>query len=136
MDKTEQDRNERIVGAIEKYADMVRRICYVHLKNSSDVEDIFQDVFLQLIRYEMRFDSDAHEKAWLIRVTINKCKDLHKSFFRSRVCPLDDTELTFEDETENEVMQEILRFRKNLRMLYISIITRVIQSLSYPKYYR
>ena len=121
MDKTEQDRNERIVGAIEKYADMVRRICYVHLKNSSDVEDIFQDVFLQLIRYEMRFDSDAHEKAWLIRVTINKCKDLHKSFFRSRVCPLDDTELTFEDETENEVMQEILALPqkfKNVMYLY------------------
>jgi RNA polymerase sigma-70 factor (ECF subfamily) len=108
MDKFEQERNDRVVRALDKYADTVRRVCFMYLKNTFDVEDIFQDVFLQLFRYEKRFDSDAHEKAWLIRVTINKCKDLHKSFFRSRVCPLDDIELTFEDETENDVMREIL----------------------------
>jgi RNA polymerase sigma-70 factor (ECF subfamily) len=108
MDILEQERNDRVVRAIEKYADMVRRICFMYLKNNFDVEDIFQDVFLQLFRYELRFDSDAHEKAWLIKVTVNKCKDLYKSFFRSRVCPLDDIELAFEDEKENEVMYEIL----------------------------
>ena len=108
MGMTKQEKNDRVVKAIDKHADMVRRICFMYLKNNFDVEDIFQDVFLQLYRYELSFDSDEHEKAWLIRVTINKCKDLHKSFFRSQVCPLDTIELSFEDETENEVMREIL----------------------------
>lgn len=108
MDINLQENNDRVVKALDKYADMVRRICFMYLKNQFDVEDIFQDVFLKLYRYETRFESDEHEKAWLIRVTINKCKDLHKSFFRSRVCPLDEIELTFEDKTENDVMQEIL----------------------------
>ncbi len=108
MDKLDTERNDRVVRALDKYADTVRRVCFMYLKNTFDVEDVFQDVFLQLFRYEMSFESDAHEKSWLIRVAINKCKDLHKSFFRSRVFPLDDIELTFEDETDNDIIREIL----------------------------
>lgn len=120
MDKLEQDTNDRVVRAIEKYADMVRRICYIYLKNYYDVEDIFQDVFLQHFRNEVSFESDEHEKAWLIRVTINKCKDLHKSFSRSRVCPLDDIEISCEDETENEVMHEVLALpQKYKNVIYL-----------------
>ncbi|SHH49075.1 RNA polymerase sigma-70 factor, ECF subfamily [Sporobacter termitidis DSM 10068] len=108
MDKILQEKQDRVVRAIEKYADTVRRVCFVYLKNRDDVEDIFQDVFLQLYRYEKCFDSEDHEKAWLLRVAINKCKDLHKSFFKSRVCPLDELEITFEDETEHEIMHAVL----------------------------
>ena len=75
--------------AIERYADTVRRICMVHLKNYSDTEDIFQTVFLKYILYPEPFESEEHEKAWIIRVTINACKDLLKSFFRSRTTSLD-----------------------------------------------
>lgn len=103
-----QEKNDRVVKALEEHADMVRRICFMYLKNDFDVEDIFQDVFLKLYRYEASFDSDEHEKAWLIRVTINKCKDFHKNFFRRHVCPLDDIEIAFEDDNENAVMEEIL----------------------------
>lgn len=75
--------------AIDRYADTVRRICMVHLKNYSDTEDIFQTVFLKYILYPEPFESEEHEKAWIIRVTINACKDLLKSFFRSRTTSLD-----------------------------------------------
>ena len=78
--------------AIEQYADMVRRICMIHLKNYEDAEDIFQTVFLKYVLRSMPFESEAHEKAWFIRVTINACKDLLKSFFRSRTVSLDETE--------------------------------------------
>lgn len=115
MDKILQDKNAFVVRVLEKHADMVRRICFMYTKNRDDVEDIFQDVFLQLCRYEERFDSEEHEKAWLIRVTINKCKDLHKSFFKSRVYPLDDIEITFEDETDNVVLEEILALPKKFK---------------------
>ena len=108
MDIYLHEKREHIVRAIEKYADMVRRISFMYLRNADDVEDIFQDVFLRLFRYEKSFDSDEHEKAWLLRVTINRCKDLHKSFFRSRVCSLNDMEITFEDEHESEVLQQVL----------------------------
>ena len=76
--------------AVEKYADTVRRICIVHLKNHADTEDIFQTVFLKYVLSSVSFENEEHEKAWFIRVTVNACKDLPKSFFRSRTVSLDE----------------------------------------------
>lgn len=83
--RSEQEANR----AIEQYGDMVRRLCMMHLKNDADTEDIFQNVFLKYVLSSVEFESEEHEKAWLIRVTINACKDLLKSFFRSRTTSLD-----------------------------------------------
>lgn len=80
---------EEVRQAIDRYADTVRRICGVHLKNREDTEDIFQTVFLKYAMSAPDFQSPEHEKAWMIRVTINACKDLMKSFFRSKVVSLD-----------------------------------------------
>ncbi len=76
--------------AIDRYADLVRRVCMIHLKNHADTEDIFQTVFLKYVTGTTEFESEEHEKAWFIRVTINACKDLLRSFFRSRIVSLDD----------------------------------------------
>ena len=94
--------------AIERYADTVRRICMLHLKNHADTEDIFQTVFLKYALYPGAFESDAHEKAWIIRVTVNACRDLLKSFFRSRTVSLDDVgEIACTDE-HREVLEAVL----------------------------
>ena len=53
--------NSEADRAVEKYADTVRRVCFMHLKNYSDVEDVFQDVFLKYIVQYERFDCDANE---------------------------------------------------------------------------
>ena len=84
-------RNEQEVNrAIEQYSDTVRRLCMIHLKNHADTEDIFQTVFLKYALSSVTFENDEHEKAWLIRVTLNACKDLLKSFFHSRTVSLDE----------------------------------------------
>ena len=81
---------EEVADAIQRYADTVRRLCMVHVKSYADTEDIFQTVFLKYALRSDPFDSREHEKAWIIRVTINACKDLLKSFFRSRTVPLEE----------------------------------------------
>lgn len=75
--------------AIEKYSDMIRRICMVNLKNYADAEDVFQTVFMKYILSSKAFESEEHEKAWFIRVTINACKDIFKSFFRTKTDPIE-----------------------------------------------
>ena len=80
---------QEINAAIDRYADNVRRLCMIQLKNYADTEDIFQNVFLKYALSSRSFESPEHEKAWFIRVTINACKDLIKSFFRSRTVSLD-----------------------------------------------
>ena len=84
--RSEQEVNR----AIEQYSDMIRRLCMIHLKNYADTEDIFQTVFLKYVLSSVSFESKEHEKAWFIRVTINTCKDLLKSFIRSRTISLDE----------------------------------------------
>ena len=84
--RSEQEANR----AIERYADTVRRLCMIHLKNYADAEDIFQTVFLKYVLSSVSFESEEHERAWFIRVTINACKDLLKSFFHSRTVALDE----------------------------------------------
>jgi len=74
---------------VEKYSDMVVRIAYQNLKNQADDEDVTQEVFIKLLK-QPDFNDEEHLKAWLIRVTINQCKDLRKSaWFRKRQ-PLDE----------------------------------------------
>ena len=103
-------RNENeLIEAIDKYGDMIRRICLVHLKNESDSEDIFQNVFLKYLQNDLDFFDSEHEKAWLIRVTINECKDLLKSAFRRYTYSLE--ELLVEpiaDSQNREVLEAVL----------------------------
>ena len=75
--------------AVLQYADLVRRICFLHLQNKSDTEDIFQTVFLKYFLYSGSFESAEHEKAWLIRVTINSCKDWIKSLMRHQTISME-----------------------------------------------
>lgn len=83
-------KEEEVYRAIALYADMIRRICFMRLKNYADTEDIFQDVFLKYILHDRGFENEAHEKAWFIRVAINACKDSLKSFFRTKVVSLEE----------------------------------------------
>ena len=104
--RSEQEVNR----AIEQYSDMIRRLCMIHLKNYADTEDIFQTVFLKYVLSSVSFESKEHEKAWFIRVTINACKDLLKSFFRSRTVSLDEimeqpSEISTDD---REVLEAVL----------------------------
>ena len=77
-------------SAMQRHSDMVLRLCMVSLKNSTDAEDVFQNVFLKYALSTIRFESEEHEKAWFIRVTVNACRDLLKSFFRSRTVSLEE----------------------------------------------
>lgn len=103
--------------AVELYADTVQRICMLHLKNPTDTEDIFQTVFLKYLTYPHAFQSQEHEKAWIIRVTINACKDYLKSFFRRNTVSMDEVkELTAASpEDYSDVLEAVLSLPKKYK---------------------
>lgn len=70
--------------ALSLYKDMVYRIAYTYLRNKSDAEDISQEVFLKLYLREEPFKDAESEKAWLIRVALNACCNLKKSFWQAK----------------------------------------------------
>lgn len=103
--------------AIESYADTVQRLCMLHLKNHSDTEDIMQTVFMKYVTYTGEFENAEHEKAWIIRVTVNLCKDFLKSFFRSRTVSIDEIkeQIAPEKEDYSEVLEAVLSLPKKYK---------------------
>lgn len=108
---------EDLSRAMEEYADMVRRICFVHLKNRHDTEDIFQDVYLKYLLTETPFENSAHEKAWFIRVTINACTDLLRYLSRRKYVPLEVISEESEglDSASAEILETVLKLPDKYR---------------------
>lgn len=102
--------------AIDNYADMIRRICFLYLRRREDVEDIFQDVFLKYMQRSEPFENADHEKAWLLRVAINCCKDLLGSFWHNRILPLNDELMAAVPAESHDLLDAVLRLPANERV--------------------
>lgn len=75
---------------VDIYSDMILRIAYQHTGNIHDSQDIAQEVFLSILKKDMsRFDKE-HEKAYIIRTTINKCNSFHRKRGKLNVVYLDE----------------------------------------------
>ena len=107
---------EEVSRDIDTYADLVRRLCLVRLKNREDTEDIFQTVFLKYLQHTKPFESAEHEKAWFIQVTLNACRDLLRFWARRPTVPLE--ELTAQAVPESEdrgVLEAVLSLPQKYR---------------------
>ncbi len=71
------------------YGDMIYRLALVRTRNPSDAEDVTQEVFLRCLKSAPAFASAEHQKAWLIKVTVNCSKTLLGSAFRRHTVALE-----------------------------------------------
>ena len=109
--------NKNAERLVQTYADMILRICYMYLKHTQDAEDICQDVLVKLLSGNPSFESDEHEKAWIIRTTINACKDHLRSNFWKRAIDLDNAnEIEAPKEPDSELMEYVMQLPKNYRI--------------------
>ena len=74
--------NETLEATLDVYGNMILRLAYSCLKSRDDAEDVLQDVMVKLLELNPKFESSEHEKAWLIRVTINLCRNRLRSPWR------------------------------------------------------
>ena len=105
---------------LDKYSDMVLRIAYTYLKNRADAEDIVQDVFLRIIDKKPSFNDESHEKSWLIRATINMCKNKVNMFWNKNKCSIDDVqEFAVSDKynTDTSVFQAVMALGEKYRVV-------------------
>ena len=61
---------------VRDYADLVMRVCYTYLRSTADAEDVCQDTLVKLVFRAEPFRDLGHERAWVVRVAINACKNL------------------------------------------------------------
>ena len=78
-------KDEVFALAVQRYSDTVFRAAMHNCSCAADAEDVVQDVFEKLLCYNGRFESEEHLKAWLLRVTVNCCRDLWRSAWLKRV---------------------------------------------------
>ena len=77
---------------LDKYGNMILRLAYTYLKSRADAEDVLQDVFVRVYEKNPEFDSDEHTRAWLVRTTVNLCKNRLGSFWSRNRRPIEDAE--------------------------------------------
>jgi len=117
--------NKTDVAAVyDKYANLLYRIALTHVLNEEDAQDIIQDVFAKYITASPVFNDDEYERAWFIRVTVNRCRDiLRRNKLRNHL-PIDDYTHTLED-TSNDMSSmrvEIISALNNLPEKYKAVI--------------
>ena len=84
---------EEIEHMVETYCDMLLRISIVMLGNRDDAEDAIQETVLKYIQKAPPFESADHEKAWLIRVITNQCRDMQRFRLKHPTICIEDLEM-------------------------------------------
>lgn len=116
MNKTKIDSIDEIV---DTYGDMIYRVSLHYMKQIADAEDVTQDVLMKLMKKIKYFDDEKQQKAWILRVTINTCKDHYRYLNVRRVFSLDEC---FDSEEEIEHDYGLIYEVAKLPLKYRSVV--------------
>lgn len=72
-------KKSNIEAVYQKYADMLYRVAFSELQSDMDAQDAVQDVFIKFMSANPEFKDSEHERAWFLRVTVNRCHDMLRS---------------------------------------------------------
>ena len=96
---------QQLHRAVQQYGDMIYKIAMVILRNPDDAEDAVQNTFLRYYRKAPAFESEEHEKAWLIRCATNVAKSLRATALRHAH---EDLTIAANAETPKSILPELL----------------------------
>lgn len=105
---TAPSHSERIEMLYSQYADTLYRLAFVQLSSSHDAEDAVADVFVKYLSLQPSFKDGKHEKAWFIRVLLNKCKDMHRRKAVRAYTPLEDAATAIAAPEESKLLFEAI----------------------------
>ncbi len=101
--------DDEITETVQKYSDMLFRICFSILCNYSDAEDAVSDTIVRYVTKAPTFNDSEHKKAWLIKTASNICKDKHRFNKRHSYVSLDDISEYYQEESDKELMLCLLK---------------------------
>lgn len=109
--------------AVMKYSDMLYKICIVMLCNEQDVQDAIQDTFCRYLEKRPEFHDEEHEKAWLIRVATNICRDMIRFRLRHPKVCIDELENCLAAPEHRETLRELLELPvKQKAVIYLHYV--------------
>lgn len=103
----------------EEYQDSLYAAAFNVCKNAEDAKDVVQDTFIQYYSLKKEFDSEQHLRAWLLRVAINKAKNMNRTFWRRNKRALDDymETLVFESPQSEELFETVMELPEKYRIV-------------------
>lgn len=102
--------------AVKTYSDMLYKICIVMLCNEQDAKDAVQETFCRYLEKKPDFKDKGHEKAWLLKVAVNYCRDMLRFRLRHPQVPLDGlADSLIAGNTQKETFLEFMELPKNQR---------------------
>ena len=110
--------------AYEKYADRVFAAAFAVCRDRADADDVTQDTFMRYMTHERDFQSEEHVKAWLLRVAVNRARDLARSFWRKNRTPWEETmtQLPFAEPADSRLFAAVMalpeRYRTAIHLFY------------------
>lgn len=117
------DTGRNIREAVMKYSDMLYKICIVILCNEQDVQDAVQDTFCRYLEKGPDFCDEEHEKAWLIRVATNICRDMIRFRIRHPKVCIDELENFLAAPEDRETLKEFLELpAKQKTVIYLHYV--------------
>ena len=104
---------------IELYQTHLYAAAFNICQNQMDAEDVVQETFVQYYTSKKEFESEQHIRAWLLRVVINKAKNISRTFWRKNKCSLDDymETLSFPDSQSRELFEEVMKLPDKYRIV-------------------
>ena len=109
--------DSEMAAVYDKYKNTVYRTAFAWCRNTADAEDITHDVFIRRFTSNTIFSDDEHEKAWLLKVTANRCRDLFRSFRYKHTVPLEEAALVYETPQENTVYHAVMERPPKYRLV-------------------
>ena len=86
---------EDLGSVIDRYSNTLYKICFLILKNEFDTKDVLQETFLAYYTKSPEFESEEHKKAWLIKVSQNKCREFLRFHKKHECLPLSEMDESF-----------------------------------------
>lgn len=94
---------------VTTYSPMLYRICVVMLGNEADAQDAVQDTICKYLECKKEFRDREHEKAWLIKVAQNRCRDMRRFQIRHPQAELEEVNASYENPEHSQVLEELIR---------------------------
>lgn len=103
----------------QTYGDRLFSVAYTICQNREDAEDAMQDTLIRYNSVKKEFESEEHIKAWLLRVAINRAKDIRASFWRKKRADWEETAaaLTFEDPADSRLFEAVMSLDEKYRIV-------------------
>ena len=110
---------DSIEEVVHTYGNMLFRLCLITLGNASDAEDVVQETMIKYLQKSPKFENEEHEKAWLIKVATNKCRDILRYRKNHPVVDMEEIMEFTKDATQSDIMDALMTLPERFRIVLI-----------------